>query len=156
MKCSRDINLGRGGTRDLRRYQETKLHKHSGKDGVGVLPLQSYFRPIREESVIPNKRGVCNPCRSTLRIFPWRAPSLPFNWEIIVPNYSSWCFQILLLLKTLSAVVLKQQLCWKLLPRIVGKPFPQQLERLNTSASKLIRQLILLVTQQAANASILR
>ena len=52
MKCSCYINLGRGGTRDLRRHQETKLHKHSEKDGVGVLPLQSYFGPIREESVI--------------------------------------------------------------------------------------------------------
>ena len=52
MKCSRDINLGRGGTRDLRRHQETKLHKHSEKDGVGVLPLSSYFGPIREESLI--------------------------------------------------------------------------------------------------------
>ena len=52
MKCSRDINLGRGGTRDLRRHQETKLNKHSEKDGVGVLPLQSYFGPKREESVI--------------------------------------------------------------------------------------------------------
>ena len=52
MKCSRGVNLGRGGTRDLRRHQETKLHKHSEKDGVGVLPLQSYFGPIREESVI--------------------------------------------------------------------------------------------------------
>ena len=51
-KCSRDINLGRGGTRDLRRHQETRSHKHSEKDGVGVLPLQSYFGPIREESVI--------------------------------------------------------------------------------------------------------
>ena len=67
MKCSRDINLGRGGTRDLRRHQETKLHKHSEeKDGVGILPLQSYFGPIR---------GVSNPCRSPLRTFPWRAPS---------------------------------------------------------------------------------
>ena len=52
MKCSHDINLGRGGTRDLRRHQETKLPKHSDNDGVGVLPLQSYFGPIREESVI--------------------------------------------------------------------------------------------------------
>ena len=52
MKCSRDINLERGGNRDLRRHQETKLYKHSEKDGVGVLPLQSYFGPIREESVI--------------------------------------------------------------------------------------------------------
>ena len=52
MKCSRDINLGRGGTRDLGKQQETKLHKHSEKDDVGVLPLQSYFGPIREESLI--------------------------------------------------------------------------------------------------------
>ena len=51
-KCSHDINLGTGVTRDLRRHQEMKLHKHSEKDGVGVLPLQSYFGPIREESVI--------------------------------------------------------------------------------------------------------
>ena len=45
------MHLGRGGTRDLRRHQEMNLHKHSEKDGVGVLPLQSYFGPIREESV---------------------------------------------------------------------------------------------------------
>ena len=31
----------------------------------------------------------------------------------------------------------------KVIARIVEKPFPQQLERLNTSASKLMRQLIL-------------
>ena len=37
LKCSCDINLVRGGTRDLRRHQDMKLHKHSEKDGVGVL-----------------------------------------------------------------------------------------------------------------------
>ena len=52
MKCSRDINLGTGGTRDLRKHKETKLHKHSENDGVGVLPLPSCFGPIRQESVI--------------------------------------------------------------------------------------------------------
>ena len=52
MKCSCDINLGTGSTRDLRKHQETKLYKNSEKDGVGVLPLQSYFGPMREESVI--------------------------------------------------------------------------------------------------------
>ena len=55
LKCSRDINLGRGGTSDLRRHQEMKLHKYLEKDGVGVLPLQSYFGTIREESVIRAK-----------------------------------------------------------------------------------------------------
>ena len=39
VKSSHDINLRRGGT--SRRHHETKLHKHSEKDGVGVLPLQS-------------------------------------------------------------------------------------------------------------------
>ena len=52
MECFRGINLGRGGTRDLRRHQETKLHKYSEKDGLCVLPLQSYFGPIKEEFVI--------------------------------------------------------------------------------------------------------
>ena len=47
MKCSRNISLGRGG--DLRRHQETKQHKYSEKDGVGVLPLQSKFGPIIED-----------------------------------------------------------------------------------------------------------
>ena len=93
MKCSRDINLGRGGTRDLRRHQETKLHKHSEKDGVGVLPLQSYFGPIREVSLIHAEVSSHIFLESTI---------LPFNWEIIVPNYSSWCFLILQLLMTCS------------------------------------------------------
>ena len=44
-----------------------KLHKRSEKDGVGVLPLQSYFGPIREESVIRVQKYSSH--------FPWRAPS---------------------------------------------------------------------------------
>ena len=80
MKYSHDINLGRDGTRDLRRHQETKLHKHSENDGVGVLPLQSYFGPIREESVIRAEVLFAISLESTI---------LPFNLEIIVPNYSS-------------------------------------------------------------------
>ena len=47
-----DINLGSGGTRDCRRHQEAKLHKHSEKNGMGVRPLQSYFGSLSEESVI--------------------------------------------------------------------------------------------------------
>ena len=65
LKCSRDINLGRGG-KDLDRRQETKSHKRSEIDGEGVLLYILLWA---------NKRGVYNPCRSTLRIFPWRAPS---------------------------------------------------------------------------------
>ena len=37
MNYSHDINLGRGGPRDLRRHQERKLHKHSEKDGSPAL-----------------------------------------------------------------------------------------------------------------------
>ena len=66
MKCSRDINLGRGCTRDLRRHQETKLQT-----------LRKRWCGCTASTVLlwANKRGVCNPCRSTLRIFPWIAPS---------------------------------------------------------------------------------
>ena len=35
--------------------RKRKLHKHSDKDGVGVLPLQFYFGTIREKSVIHAK-----------------------------------------------------------------------------------------------------
>ena len=64
MKCSRDISLGRGG--DLRRHQETKLHKHSEKDGVGELPLQSYFEPIVKDSESVQKKS---------SHISWRVPS---------------------------------------------------------------------------------
>ena len=64
MKCSRDISLGRGG--DLRRHQETKLHKHSENDGVSVLPLQSYIGPIIEDSESVQKYS---------SHISWRAPS---------------------------------------------------------------------------------
>ena len=41
MKCTRVINLGRGGTRDLRRHQETKLHTQK-KKMVWVYCLYSH------------------------------------------------------------------------------------------------------------------
>ena len=73
MKCSRDINLGRGGTRDLRRHQEMKLYKHSEKDGVGYC-LYSHKKMVWGTAstflLWANKRGVCDLCNSTLRIFP--------------------------------------------------------------------------------------
>ena len=80
MKCSRDTNLGRDGTRDLRRHQETKSHKHSEKDGVGVLPLQSYLGPIREKSVIRTE---------VLFTYFLREHHLTFQFGDILPNYSS-------------------------------------------------------------------
>ena len=80
MKCSRDINLGRSGTRDLRRHQETKLYKHSEKDGVGELPLQSYFGPIERSGYSVLKYSSHISLEGTI---------LPFNWDIIVPNFSS-------------------------------------------------------------------
>ena len=99
MKCSRDINLGRGGTRDLRRHQQTKLRKHSEKDDVGVLPLQSYFGPISEESVI---------CAEVLFTYPWRAPSC-----LSIGRSCTKVFKLMFSDSSIakSAVVLKQQLC---------------------------------------------
>ena len=52
MRCNRDISLGQGGTKDLRRHEQTTLHSRSEKACVGAAPLQSYFGPIRETSVV--------------------------------------------------------------------------------------------------------
>ena len=61
MKCCHDINLGRGDTRGLKRHQEIKLQKHSKKRWCGCTASTVLLWA--------NKIGVCNPCRSTLRIF---------------------------------------------------------------------------------------
>ena len=127
MKCSRDINLGRGGTRDLRRHQETKLYKHSEKDGVGVLPLQSYFGPIREEFVI----------RAEV-LFAYF-----FGEHLLALDHCTKLFKLMFPDSSIVCSHTKATAVLKVMPRIVRKPFLQQLERLNTSASKLMRQLIL-------------
>ena len=102
VKCFRDINLGRGGTRDLRRYQETKLHKHSEKDGVGVLPLQSYFGPIREQSVIRAE---------VLFAYFLGEHHLAFQLGDHCTKLFRLMFPDSSIAKDFSAVVLKQQLC---------------------------------------------
>ena len=83
-------------------------------------------------------------CRSTLHTFPWRAPSclsigrsLYQTIQIMFPDSS--IAKIFKCSGTKATAVLKviAQDCWK--------TFPQQLETLNTSASRLMRQLILLL-----------
>ena len=59
LKCTRDINLGIGGTRDCRRHQEMKLHKHSKRCGCTA----SIF------ILWDNKRGVFNMCRILFAYF---------------------------------------------------------------------------------------
>ena len=61
----RDINLGRSGTRDLRRHQETKLHKHSEKDGVGYC-LYSQKKMVWGTASTVRKRW-CGCTASTVR-----------------------------------------------------------------------------------------
>ena len=111
MKCSHDINLGKGGTRDLRRHQETKLHKHSGRwCGCTASTVLLWA----------NKRGVCNPCRSILRIFPWRILSclsigrslyqlfkLMFPDSSIAKDFKCSCTKVTDVLKVIA------QDCWK-------------------------------------------
>ena len=52
MRYYHDINLGRGGTRDLRRHQETKLHKTLRKRWCGCTASTVLLWANREESVI--------------------------------------------------------------------------------------------------------
>ena len=102
MKCSRDINLGRGGTRDLRRHQETKLHKHPEKDGVHVLFLQSYFGSIRGESVIRTE---------VLFAYFLGEHHLAFQLGDHCTKVFKLMFPDSSIAKDFSAVVLKQPLC---------------------------------------------
>ena len=147
MKSSHDINLGRGGTRDFRRHQETKLHKHSEKDGVGVLTLQSYFGPIREESVIRAEYSSHISLESTI---------LPFNWESIVPNYS--CFLIPLLLKcsrTKATAVLKviAQDCWKTISAAVRETKYFSLHTDETTDITVTQQAAIMLRKDRCNVS---
>ena len=52
MPCSRDVCLGQGGTKDLKKHEQTYLHIKSQQGFSGIRPLHSYFGPIRKESVI--------------------------------------------------------------------------------------------------------
>ena len=52
MPCSRDVCLGQGGTKDLKKHEQTNLHIKSQHGFSGIRPLHSYFGPIRKESVI--------------------------------------------------------------------------------------------------------
>lgn len=102
MKCSRDISLGKGGTRDLKRHQETKLHGQSEKDSVGIMPLQSYFGPIREESVIHSE---------VLFGYFLGEHHLAFQLEDHCSKLFRSMFPDSSMPKISSAVVLRQQLC---------------------------------------------
>ena len=44
--------MGQGGTKDLKRHKQTSVHSLSEKGCVGVMPLQSYFGPIQDESIV--------------------------------------------------------------------------------------------------------
>ena len=129
MKCSCDINLGRGGTRDLRRHQETKLHKYSEKDGVGVLPLH-----IREESVIHAEVLFAyflgkHHLAFQLGEHCTKLFKLIFPYSSIAKDFKCSHTKATAVLKVIS------QDCWKTIFAAV--------RGLNTSASKLMRQLIL-------------
>ena len=52
MPCGRDVSLGQGGTKDLRKHEQTNVHTKSQQGTSGTKPLHSYFGPVRNESVI--------------------------------------------------------------------------------------------------------
>ena len=50
MPCGRDVSLGQGGTKDLRKHERTNVHTRSHHQGTsGIKP---YFGTVRNESVI--------------------------------------------------------------------------------------------------------
>ena len=53
MKCSRDVSLGLGGTKDLRRHEQTSLHGRCDRASSSCMSLQSYFGgPTRAMAVV--------------------------------------------------------------------------------------------------------
>ena len=52
VRCSRDISMGQGGVKDLKRHEQTDLHSRAEKSNVGAMPLSSYFGPVRREAAI--------------------------------------------------------------------------------------------------------
>ena len=52
MPCGRDISLAQGGTKDLRKHEQTTVHTKAHQGTSGIKPLHSYFGPVRNEDVI--------------------------------------------------------------------------------------------------------
>ena len=52
MRCGRDINVGQGGQKDLRRHEQTVVHSWAEKSSIGAKPLSSCFGPIRGKAVV--------------------------------------------------------------------------------------------------------
>ena len=54
--CNRDVSVAYGGTKDLRKHEQTRVHQAMQKSQSGVSSLTSYFSPARgptrEPSVI--------------------------------------------------------------------------------------------------------
>ena len=46
MRCHRDISMGQGGVKDLKRHEMTALHTRAEKSGVGAMPFSTYFGPV--------------------------------------------------------------------------------------------------------------
>ena len=53
MKCSRDVSLGLGGTKDLKRHEQTALHGWCDRASSSCMSLQSYLSgPTRAMAVV--------------------------------------------------------------------------------------------------------
>ena len=52
MHCHRDISMGQGGVKDLKRNGMTALPSQAEKATVGVMPLSYYFGRVRRETTI--------------------------------------------------------------------------------------------------------
>ena len=58
--------MGQGGVKDLKRHGRTALHTRAEKSAVGMIPLGSYFGPVRRERTLKLKLSL---------VFSRRAPS---------------------------------------------------------------------------------
>ena len=52
MPCGRDVSLGQGGKKDLRKHEQTNIHTKSHQGTSGIKPLHSYSGHVRNELMI--------------------------------------------------------------------------------------------------------
>ena len=51
-RCNRDISLGKGGSKDLRKHEQTSLHGTWDRASTGSSSIDTYFGPGRGASVV--------------------------------------------------------------------------------------------------------
>ena len=94
-RCNRDISLGKGGSKDLRKHEQTSLHGTWDRASTGSSSIDTYFGPGRGASVVEAEIKFVENITSHFWLL------------IIVRSFFALCSRILSLPKTSGVAVQK-------------------------------------------------